>query len=260
MRAGLEAVGQDLVALLRYQGFGGAPEAKNAASSWLGRRGLVPSQERLFITPGAHPALLAIFGVLAKPGEIILSESITYPGARSIALQLGLQLTGLPMDDEGIDPEALADACIRLQPKALYLNPTLHNPTTLTVPAPRRQAIADVARRFKLPIVEDDAYGFLPVHGPAPFAALGARADLAYREPCQMLWRGPALRLCRCAGRPRRLAFCGFDARGECDGLAAHRGAGDALDRGRHRRRDPALHPPGNRGAPKTRRRNPAPG
>jgi DNA-binding transcriptional MocR family regulator len=172
MRDGLEAVSQNLVALLRYQGFGGAPEAKNAASSWLGRRGLVPSQERLFITPGAHPALLAIFGVLAKPGDIILSEAITYPGARSIALQLGLRLTGLPMDDEGIDPEALADACIRLQPKALYLNPTLHNPTTLTVPAPRRQAIADVARRFKLPIVEDDAYGFLPVHGPAPFAAL----------------------------------------------------------------------------------------
>jgi DNA-binding transcriptional MocR family regulator len=172
MRAGFEAVSQDLVPLLRYQGFGGAPEAKNAASSWLGRRGLVPSQERLFITPGAHPALLAIFGLLAKSGETILSEWITYPGARSLAVQLGLKLTGLPMDDEGIDPEALAEACTRLQPKALYLNPTLHNPTTLTIPAQRRLEIADVARRFKLPIIEDDAYGFLPLHCPAPFAAL----------------------------------------------------------------------------------------
>lgn len=172
MQAGLAEVAQDITALLRYQGFGGSPDAKDAASSWLGRRALVPSQERLFISPGAHPALLAIFGVLAKAGDTLLAESITYPGARSIAAQLGIRLVGLPMDDEGIDPEALTQACMKLQPKALYLNPTLQNPTTITIPPARRMAIADVARRFKLPIVEDDAYGFLPVHGPAPFAAL----------------------------------------------------------------------------------------
>ncbi len=172
MQSGLTEVGQDIAALLRYQGFGGSPDAKDAASSWLGRRGLVPSQERLFITSGAHPALLAIFGVLAKAGETILSETITYPGARSIAAQIGIKLTGLPMDDDGIEPEALTDACMRLNPKALYLNPTLQNPTTITMPPERRMAIAEIARHFKLPIIEDDAYGFIPVHGPAPFAAL----------------------------------------------------------------------------------------
>jgi len=172
MQAGLERVSQDLVPLLRYQGFGGSPDAKDAASSWLGRRGLVPSQERLFVAAGAHAALHAIFSAVAKPGEIILAEAITYPGARSLAAQLGIRLAGLPMDGEGIDPEALADACVRLKPKALYLNPTLQNPTTITVPVARRMEIADVARRFKLTIIEDDAYGFIPAHAPAPFAAL----------------------------------------------------------------------------------------
>jgi DNA-binding transcriptional MocR family regulator len=172
MQAGLSEVGHDLVALLRYQGFGGSPEAKDAASSWLGRRALVPSQERLFVSPGAHPAMLAIFSLLAKPGDVILAEAITYPGARSIAAQLGIQLVGLAMDDAGIEPEALGDACARLKPKALYINPTLQNPTTITVPAERRVALADIARRFRLQIVEDDAYGFLIPHGPAPFAAL----------------------------------------------------------------------------------------
>jgi DNA-binding transcriptional MocR family regulator len=172
MRAGLEEVGRDIVSLLRYQGFGGSQDAKDAASSWLSRRSLVPSQERLFIVPGAHPALLGIFGVLAKPADVILSEAITYPGARSIAAQLGLRLVGLPMDHEGIDPDALTDACLRLGPKALYLNPTLQNPTTVTVSARRRIAITEVAQRFGLPIVEDDAYGFLPPHAPAAFAAL----------------------------------------------------------------------------------------
>jgi DNA-binding transcriptional MocR family regulator len=172
MQAGLEEVGRDLVSLLRYQGFGGAPADKDAASSWLGRRALVPTQERIFISPGAHPALLGIFGILAKPGEVMLCEAITYPGARSIAAQLGLDLVGLRMDEQGIIPEALIDACKRLAPKGLYLNPTLQNPTTLTVPESRRAEIAAVARRFKLPIIEDDAYGFIPIHGPAPFAAI----------------------------------------------------------------------------------------
>ncbi len=173
MREGMSAVAASLVPLLRYQGFGGSGMDKDAAAAWLGRRGLTPSQERIFVTPGAHPALLAIFfALLAKPGETVLSEIITYPGMRSIAAQLRLNLAGLPMDEDGVLPEALAKACERLKPKALYLNPTLQNPMTLTISTNRRAEIAAVARRYQLPIVEDDAYGFIPEHGPAPLAAM----------------------------------------------------------------------------------------
>ena len=172
MQAGVEFISRDIVSLLRYQGFGGTQADKDAASSWLGRRALVPAQERIFVSPGAHPALLGILTILAKPGDSILCEAITYPGIRSIAAQLGLQLIGLPMDAEGIDVDALVDACKTAKPKALYLNPTLQNPTTLTISDQRRRDIAAVARRFKLPIVEDDAYGFIPTHGHAPFAAI----------------------------------------------------------------------------------------
>jgi DNA-binding transcriptional MocR family regulator len=172
MQAGVEYVSRDIVSLLRYQGFGGTQADKDAASSWLGRRALVPAQERIFVSPGAHPALLGILTILAKPGDAIVCEAITYPGIRSIAAQLGLKLIGLPMDDEGIDVDALTDACKKAKPKALYLNPTLQNPTTLTISDQRRRDIAAVARRFKLPIVEDDAYGFIPTHGHAPFAAI----------------------------------------------------------------------------------------
>jgi len=195
MQAGLQEVGRDLVSLLRYQGFGGAPADKDAASSWLGRRALVPAQERIFISPGAHPALLGICGVLARPGDVILSEAVTYPGIRSIAAQLGLTLVGLPMDDEGIDPAALIDACRRHAPKALYLNPTLQNPTTLTISARRRDEIAEVARGFGIPIIEDDAYGFIPAHGPAPFAAIAP--DLTWH----------VAGLAKCIGAGLRVAY-----------------------------------------------------
>jgi len=135
MQDGFEAVGRDLVSLLRYQGFGGVQADKDAASNWLSRRALVPPQDRLFIAPGAHPALLGIFGLLAKPGDVILSEHLTYPGTRSIAAQLGLKLVGLPMDDDGIDAAAFAQACKRLNPKALYVNPTLLNPPRIRSPS-----------------------------------------------------------------------------------------------------------------------------
>ena len=172
MQDGLEALGRDLVYLMRYQGFGGVQADKDAALAWLGRRALTPQEDRLFISPGAHPALLGILGLLAKAGEVVLSESLTYPGVRSIAAQLGLKLVGLPMDEQGIDADAFADACARLAPKALYLNPTLLNPTTHTISQHRRIAIADTARRFRVPIVEDDPYGILPIDGPPPFAAI----------------------------------------------------------------------------------------
>ncbi|PWT93054.1 MAG: GntR family transcriptional regulator [Proteobacteria bacterium] len=172
MQDGLEVVGRDLVSLLRYQDFGGVPADKDAALNWLSRRALVPLRDRLFISPGAHPALLGILGILAKAGDVVLSEQLTYPGARSIAAQLGLKLVGLPMDDEGVDADAFAEACRRLSPKALYVNPTLLNPTTHTISARRRAAVSDIARRFRVPIVEDDPYGFLPTNGPPPFAAL----------------------------------------------------------------------------------------
>ena len=116
MQDGLEAVSRDLVSLLRYQGFGGIRADKEAAANWLGRRALVPSQDRIFIAPGAHPSLLGIFGLLARPGDVILSEELTYPGARALSAQLGLKLVGVPMDDEGVDADALAEACKRLPP------------------------------------------------------------------------------------------------------------------------------------------------
>ena len=174
MRCGAEYVASDIVSLLRYQGFGGSAADKDAASSWLRRRALAPSQERIFISPGAHASLVGILTILANRDDVLLCEQITYPGIRSIAAQLGLRLVGLAMDEHGISPQALEEACEKLNPKAIYLNPTLQNPTTLTVPLHRRKDLAAIARKFGLAIIEDDAYGFIPPRGqqPTPFATI----------------------------------------------------------------------------------------
>lgn len=171
MRAGLGYVGDNMMPLLRYQSSTGSDRDKSAAMAWLGKRGLSASAECVAITPGAHATILAILTILADPGDTILCEAVSYPGLRAIAARLRLNLQGLPMDEEGIDPDALDCAIQEHKPRALYLTPTLHNPTTLTVPAERRRQIADVVNAHGLHVIEDDAYGFVPSDAPAALAS-----------------------------------------------------------------------------------------
>ena len=195
MREGFKSAAEDLDSLLRYQGFGGSPLDREAAASWLGRRALVPAQERIFLAPGAHGAMVGIFSLLVKSGETILCEEITYPGVRAIAAQLGFRLVGVATDGDGVIPEALDEAIRTHAPKAIYLNPTLQNPTTITIPERRRDAICDIARRRATPIVEDDAYGFIPSHGPPPLAAIAP----------DICWHIAGL--AKCIGAGLRLAY-----------------------------------------------------
>jgi DNA-binding transcriptional MocR family regulator len=170
MKQGLDYVSANLIGLLRYQSPIGAEKDRLAASSWLSMRGMVPNLERVAVTPGAHATMAAIFSIIAKPGDRVLCEQITYPGLRNIAGRFGLTLVGVARDADGMLPHALERAIEEHGPKALYLNPTLQNPTTHTIPETRRLELAEVLRRHALTLIEDDAYGFIPAKAPAPIA------------------------------------------------------------------------------------------
>ncbi len=83
-----------------------------------------------------------------------------------------MQVHALPLDDEGFDPQAFEHACKTLAPRALYCNPTLLNPTTATMSRARREAVADIALRYSVPIIEDDAYAMLPRQASTAIATL----------------------------------------------------------------------------------------
>jgi len=157
---------------LHYQESVGAGPDRTAAARWLGARlGPVPV-DRVVVTGGAQTALYAVIRVLAGSGDAICVPDLTYPGLRAIAEQLKVRLVPVAMDQEGIDPAALEEACQRERPKTVYCVPTIHNPTTVTMSAKRREAIAATARRHGIAIIEDDAYGALPRQAPAPIASL----------------------------------------------------------------------------------------
>lgn len=174
MQSGLAHVGMHVHDLMRYQNFCGSVEDRIAGVLWLRRRGLMIDPDRLLVLPGAQCALLAILTTFARPGAVVCCEELTYPGLRALAAHLGVRLVGLPMDGEGIDALAFAAACAQYAPVALYCNPTLQNPTTITISMTRRRALVDVARNYGVAIIEDDAYGFLQKDGPAPLAKFGA--------------------------------------------------------------------------------------
>lgn len=158
--------------LLRYQEAGGTRADREAGVQWMGP--LLPgvSPDRVLVCPGVQGALVAVLCMLARPGDVVCCEALTYPGTKAIAAQLGLELLGLPIDADGIDPDAFERACETYRPKVLYCNPTLLNPTTAIVSLTRREALIAIARRHGVAIVEDDAYGRLPTSAPPPFAAL----------------------------------------------------------------------------------------
>jgi DNA-binding transcriptional MocR family regulator len=195
MQSGLLKVARDLPTLMRYQAFGGTWVQREAATHYLAQRGFRPEVERLLIVPGTHIAFHAILRVLTQPGDTVLCEALTYPGIKSVSAQLGLNLVGVPLDDEGIDPVAFAHLCCELAPKALYLNPTLLNPTTSTMPEERRLQVIEIAREHGVTIIEDDAYAALLRRPPAAFASLAP--DITYYVAS----------LSKCVGAGLRIAY-----------------------------------------------------
>ncbi|MEK9278202.1 PLP-dependent aminotransferase family protein [Bradyrhizobium sp. ISRA442] len=161
--AGLEAICEQsgLTAFLNYQPPGGSAHEREVAATWMRARVAHAHADRLVIFPGAQTILFNLLAHLARPGEVVLTEALSFPGIKAAAAQLGVKLVGVAMDEGGILPDALAKACRAHKPKAVYLIPTLHNPTTATLTKERRDAIAKIIRDAGTVLIEDDAYGLL---------------------------------------------------------------------------------------------------
>jgi len=150
----------------------GLPEHRAAGATWISRAGLEADVDRVLVCGGVQHAMTLALSVLARPGDVVLTEAQTYPGIKSLASVLGLELVAVPSDDEGLLPDALDAACAAHKASALYTMPTIHNPTGVVLPDERRTAIVEVARRHDLSMIEDDTFGFLCSRPPRTLASL----------------------------------------------------------------------------------------
>ena len=178
--------------LMRYQDFGGTPRDRALGAQWLAAWVPDATAERLLVAPGIHSVLLALVSLLVKPGQSLCVESLAYPGIKAIAAQLGTRLQPLAMDEQGLIPEAFEAACRTTPVAALYLCPNLHNPTTATLPIKRREQIADIALRYSIPLIEDDAYSMLPAAIPPTLSDFAP--GITYYISGMSKWLGAGLR------------------------------------------------------------------
>ncbi len=160
-----------LTEMLSYQPPAGLSRHRAVGASWIARQGVTASEESVVVSSGAHSGVLACLSAITRPGDAIAVEMLTYPGIKAIAGMLGLALVPLPLDEEGLIPDALDDLCGTKRIAALYTVPTLQNPTNAIMSEERRKAIGDIAAKHGLPVVEDDVFGMLVRNAPKALSA-----------------------------------------------------------------------------------------
>jgi DNA-binding transcriptional MocR family regulator len=176
-----------------YQPAEGAPWAREAGIAWIEPSGLKASGDQVIVTSGAQEGIFAALSAVTRPGDVVITNQITYYGLKALANLLHLEIRGLATDKDGLLPDAIDEACRDERVRVLFTVPCLHNPTTTTVPLERRQAIVAAARRGHLFIIEDDVYGRLLETRPPSIAALYPERTLYITGTSKTL--APGLRL-----------------------------------------------------------------
>jgi DNA-binding transcriptional MocR family regulator len=166
------AASGDLEALLRYQPHGGRQHERATVARHLACRGLTVSADHVAIVDGAQHGLATTVMALLRPGDVVATDALTYPGFKALAEALRLELAPIPAAGQGPDLDALEALCKRRRVRAVYAMPTLHNPLGWVMSASRRRQLVAIARRHGLLIIEDAAYAFLAPDPPDPLAAL----------------------------------------------------------------------------------------
>jgi DNA-binding transcriptional MocR family regulator len=158
----------DVSSMLVCRPIVGRDHHRLAAATWLRRRQIAASAEQILICNGAAHGLLVAFATLTRPGDLVLTEALVDHGTIGLANVLHFRLEGLPIDDEGILPEAFEAACLEQEVKVLCTTPCLNNPTASVMGPERRAQIAAIARRHGVTIIENDVYGMLLPDAPPP--------------------------------------------------------------------------------------------
>jgi DNA-binding transcriptional MocR family regulator len=138
--------------------------------------GSAATADNLFVTGGNSQAMGMVSTVFAQPGDTVFVEEPSYFLAFQIFRDHGLNIVGIPMDEDGPRIEALEQALAKHSPAFLYTIPSYHNPTGHSSSASRRQDLVKLARKHKFLIVADEPYQLLHYFDPPP-PAYGTMID-----------------------------------------------------------------------------------
>jgi DNA-binding transcriptional MocR family regulator len=156
--------------------------------------GLPTGHDHVVITTGAHQAISLIARQTLQPGDTVLVESPTFPGALDVFRRFGARMVPWPIDEHGVRTDVLEDLLVRTQPKLMYLSPHFHNPTGAVVPLERRLEIARLAAEYGTVVLEDQAMGDVPIEDaelPPSIASLDPTATVhTIGSTAKLFWAG----------------------------------------------------------------------
>ena len=158
---------------LQYGPTEGFAETKEVIREVMAAEGMSPDVEDVIVTTGGQQAIDLICKTLIDPGDVIVAEGPTYPGAVPVFCSYEADTRQVPMDAEGMRIDLLEELLAELEregrrPKFIYSVPTFQNPGGVTMSLERRRRLVEIAREREILVVEDNPYGLLRFEGEAP--------------------------------------------------------------------------------------------
>jgi 2-aminoadipate transaminase len=158
---------------LQYGPTEGLDETKDCIAEVMGAEGMRVDHEDMLVTTGGQQVLDLVTKTLIDPGDVVVAEGPTYPGAVPVFTAYQADVVQIDMDADGMRVDLLEETLDRLdregrRPKFVYTVPSFQNPAGVTMSQPRRRRLVEVAHERELLVLEDNPYGLLRYEGDPP--------------------------------------------------------------------------------------------
>src|SRR3954469_9440207 len=160
----------DSARALQYAPTEGMAAVGEAIATVMAAEGMDVDPEDVLVTTGGQQVIDLVCKTLVDPGDVIVAEAPTYPGAVPAFSAYQADVVQIAMDDDGMRVDELEDTLARLEregrrPKFIYTVPSFQNPAGVTLSLPRRRRLVEIAAARELLVLEDNPYGLLRYEG-----------------------------------------------------------------------------------------------
>src|SRR5919206_1240891 len=157
-------------AALQYGPTDGLEDVRRCIQEVMAAEGTHVETDDVMVTTGGQQVIDLVCRALIDPGDVVLAEGPTYPGAVPVFFSYQADVVQIEMDDDGMRIDRLQEALDRLDregrtPKFVYTIPSFQNPAGVTLSLERRRALVRLARERELLVLEDNPYGLLRYEG-----------------------------------------------------------------------------------------------
>ncbi|MFD4958343.1 PLP-dependent aminotransferase family protein [Microbacterium sp. NPDC058389] len=155
----------------------GLPILRARIAALFEEEGTPATAAQILVTHGAQQAISLVVDELVSPGDVVLTESVTWPGLADSVRRRGGRVHGITIGPDGVDVDELEAAVVALRPVLIAVNPHHHNPTGTRLPAPARQRLADLSAEYGVPVLEDRVLAHVSFDGVVPPTLAALRPD-----------------------------------------------------------------------------------